>query len=249
MPEMTQNIIEVDNLVAQFNGRTVLNGVSMDVRQNEIMVVLGASGCGKTTLLKHIIRLYDPASGSIKVFGKEITRMDEGEFNEIAKKFGVLFQSGALLNSLTVGENVAIPLQQHTSMPAPIIERIVRLKLHLVELDDAYDLFPNELSGGMRKRAALARAMVMDPPILFCDEPSAGLDPVTCAALDELILKLKSLLGMTIVVITHELASIHRIASRIIFLHDGHVLFMGALDAAKASGIPQVLHFFNRGRF
>ncbi|MBN1350951.1 ATP-binding cassette domain-containing protein [candidate division KSB1 bacterium] len=243
------NVIEVKNLVAQFNEHVVLDGVSMDVRSNEIMVILGSSGCGKTTLLKHIIRLYFPASGSIKVFGREITVMDEDEFNEIAIQFGVLFQNGALLNSVTVGDNISIPLQQHTNLPATVIERIVRMKLHLVELDNAYHLFPNELSGGMRKRAALARAMVMDPPILFCDEPSAGLDPVTSASLDDLILKLKSLLGMTIVIVTHELASIHRIANRLTFLHDGLVLFHGSLNDAKNSGIPQVDNFFSKGRF
>ena len=242
-------VIEVTNLVTKFNERIVLDGVSMDVDQNEIMVILGSSGCGKTTLLKHIIGLYYPSSGSIKVFGREITQMDEFEFNALLKKFGVLFQNGALLNSLKVGENVAIPLQQHTNLPNTVIERIVRMKLHLVELDDAYDLFPSELSGGMRKRAALARAMVMDPPILFCDEPTAGLDPVTSSALDELILKLKRLLGMTIVVVTHELSSIHRIASRLTFIYDGKVLFLGTLQAAKASGIPQVQEFFDKGKF
>lgn len=242
-------VIEVTDLVTKFNDRVVLDGVSMDVYQNEIMVVLGSSGCGKTTLLKHIIGLYYPASGSIKVFGGEITQMDEFEFNELLKKFGVLFQNGALLNSLTVGENVAIPLQQHTNLSNSVIERIVRMKLHLVELDNAYDLFPSELSGGMRKRAALARAMVMDPPILFCDEPSSGLDPVTSAALDELILKLKSLLGMTIVVVTHELSSIHRIANRLTFLFDGKVIFLGTLQEAKLSDIIQVQEFFEKGKF
>lgn len=244
-----EKIIEVKNLVTKFNERIILDNVSIDVQQNEIMVILGSSGCGKTTLLKHIIRLYYPVSGSIRVFGEEITQMDEAEFNEVVKKFGVLFQNGALLNSLTIGDNISIPLQQHTDLPASVIERIVRMKLHLVELDDAYDLLPSELSGGMRKRAALARAMAMDPPILFCDEPSAGLDPVTSASLDELILKLKSLLGMTIVVVTHELASIHRIANRLIFLYDGKVLFLGTLEAAKASGIPQVQDFFSKGKF
>jgi len=174
---------------------------------------------------------------------------EETDFNEILKNIGVLFQNGALLNSLTVGENIAMPLQQHTNLPESIIKRVVRKKLNLVELDHAINLLPSQLSGGMRKRAALARAIVMDPLILFGDEPSAGLDPVTSAALDDLILQLKKFLKMTLVIVTHELASIHRIADRIIFLHNGKLLYIGTLNAAKQAGIPQIDDFFQKGTF
>lgn len=246
---MPKEIICVENLVAKFAEKTILENINLSIYENEIMVILGASGCGKTTLLKNIIRLYEPFSGRVSIFGNDVTHMDEREFNDILKKIGVLFQNGALLNSLTVSENVAIPLQQHTRLPENIIQRVVNQKLHLVELDHAGPLVPSQLSGGMRKRAALARAIVMDPPLLFGDEPSAGLDPVTSAALDELILKLKHYLKMTIVIVTHELASINRVADRITFLDKGRILFVGTLEAAKQAGIPQIDLFFNRGRF
>jgi phospholipid/cholesterol/gamma-HCH transport system ATP-binding protein len=242
-------IIEVQNLTTEFDGKRILNSVSMDVIENEILVILGGSGCGKTTLLKHIIGLHTPVSGSIKIFNKEIIGMDEVEFENILKKVGVLFQNGALLNSLSVRENVAIPLRQHTNLSEPVIQRLVRIKLHLVELDEAIDMFPSQLSGGMRKRAALARAIALDPVVLFCDEPTAGLDPVTAASIDELIRKLNLQLNMTIIVITHELASINRIADKVVFLDNGEVLFWGKFEDAKKSDIPQIVNFFEKGKF
>jgi len=188
--------------------------------------------------------LLQPVSGSIKVFDKEIVGTEEEDLDEILMKCGVLFQNGALLNSLSVGENVAIPLEQHSNLDRELINRIIETKLNLVELAHAMYLSPAELSGGMKKRAALARAIALDPPLLFCDEPSAGLDPLTSASLDELLLKLKKQLKMTIIIVTHELASIHRIADRIIFLDKGRVLFQGTLQEAKISGIPEITTFF-----
>jgi phospholipid/cholesterol/gamma-HCH transport system ATP-binding protein len=238
-------IIQVRNLSAQYDDEIVLDDVSIDVYPNEIAIILGKSGCGKTTLLKNIIRLYQPSSGTIEILGHDVTWMEEIEFNKILRKIGVLFQNGALLNSLTVADNIAIPLEQHTDLPPLLIRRLVREKLHLVELDHAGSLLPSQLSGGMRKRAALARAIALDPLILFGDEPTAGLDPITAAALDQLLLKLRRLLNMTLVIVTHELKSIHRIADRIIFLDQGKVIFQGALDAAKQSSIPAIQRFFN----
>ncbi len=238
-------IIQVRNLTAQYDEEIVLDDVSIDVYPNEIAIILGKSGCGKTTLLKNIIRLYQPSSGTIEILGQDVTWMEEIEFNKILRKIGVLFQNGALLNSLTVADNIAIPLEQHTDLPPSLIRRLVREKLHLVELDNAGSLLPSQLSGGMRKRAALARAIALDPLILFGDEPTAGLDPVTAAALDQLLLKLRRLLNMTLVIVTHELTSIQRIADRIIFLDRGKVIFQGTLDAAKQSSISTIQRFFN----
>lgn len=242
-------IIEIRDLVAKYGEKTVLEDISVDIYPGEITVILGGSGCGKTTLLKNMLRLYEPFSGSVKFCGEEILHMEEKEYNEVLQRIGMLFQNGALLNSISVYDNVSIPLELHTKLSRHIIDRIIRVKLHLVGLSEAIYMFPSELSGGMKKRAALARAIALDPMILFCDEPSAGLDPITSAALDELILDLKKQLAMTIVIVTHELASIHRIADKIIFLDGGKMLFNGTLDAAKKAGIPQIDHFFEVGKF
>jgi phospholipid/cholesterol/gamma-HCH transport system ATP-binding protein len=238
-------IIRVRELVAKYKEKTILENINIDIFPNEITVILGKSGCGKTTLLKNIIRLYQPHSGRIEIFGEDVTFMEEKEFNKILTRIGMLFQNGALLNSITVGENIAIPLEQHTDLPASIIRRLVRKKLNLVDLDHAMYLYPSQLSGGMRKRAALARAISLDPKILFCDEPSAGLDPVTAIGLDRLLLKLRDLLKMTLVLVTHELASIRRIADRIIFLENGQVLFYGKFEDALSSDIPAIRDFFH----
>ncbi len=240
-----KTLIRVENLVGGYNETVILNEVSFEVFEGEILVVLGTSGCGKTTLLKHLIGLLTPFSGKIYLFGQDLLRLSEQQASDLMRKIGVLFQNGALLNSITVADNVAIPYEQHTDLKPELIRQLVRLKLKLVGLTKATELLPSELSGGMRKRAALARAIALDPPILFADEPAAGLDPVTAAALDRLLLNLRKLLGMTLVVVTHELASIKRIADRILFLDRGKVVFVGSVEQAEKSELQQVRKFFN----
>ncbi|MFC1607755.1 ABC transporter ATP-binding protein [Candidatus Latescibacterota bacterium] len=240
------NILQIENLHSWYGPQHVLNGVNFAVHAGEIMVILGTSGCGKSTLLKNVIRLYTPADGSIRLLGHEMTELEEENLEEVLQNVGVMYQYGALLNSLTVGENVALPLEMHTTMSPELRREIAQLKLRQVELPTAYDRYPKELSGGMQKRAAVARAIVLDPSIIFCDEPSAGLDPVTALELDRLLLTLNETLGMTIVVVTHELESIKRIAHRITYLHKGQVLFTGTLDEAFDSGIQAIQDFFLR---
>ena len=239
-------VIEVDNLVVKYGEHVVLNKITTKIMVSEIRVILGTSGCGKTTLLKTLVGLLEPDKGTVKLFGKEIKDADSPETVQVLKHVGVLFQNGALLGSLTVGENVALPLQMHTVLPKGVIREIVQLKLIQVDLPGVYDVMPQELSGGMRKRAALARALVLDPPLVFCDEPSAGLDPVTSAGLDELLLRLRDDLGITIVVVTHELSSIKSIADNVVFLHKGEVLFDGSLTDVLAIQSGPVFDFFNR---
>ncbi|HAQ62129.1 TPA: ABC transporter ATP-binding protein [Candidatus Delongbacteria bacterium] len=240
----TENIIEIKNLVTKFDDRVILDDISLEIERGEIFVILGSSGGGKTTLLKHIIGLLKPFSGEISVLGQDILKMELEDFEGILKKIGVLFQGGALLNSMAVWENVAMSLEHHTKLPAATIRNIVKQKLSLVNLKHAYWLFPSELSGGMKKRVALARAIAMDPEILFFDEPSAGLDPITAADLDDLILELQKKLGITLVVVTHELESIKRIADRILYLQKGKNIFCGTLDEAKALGNEEIDRFF-----
>ena len=246
---MKKPVISVKDLIAKYENKVILENINVDIFPQEITVILGGSGCGKTTLIKNILRLQEPYSGSVYIFDKEITGMEETEFENILEKIGMLFQNGALLNSISVFDNISIPLEQHTNLPPEIIEKIIRVKLSLVNLNNVIYSLPSELSGGMKKRAALARAIALDPEILICDEPSAGLDPLTSANLDNLILKLKNQLKMTILIVTHELASIHRIADKLIFLDNGKVIFSGTLAEAKSSTIPEVETYFRIGKF
>jgi len=242
---MANPIITTKNLSAGYIDTNVLDDVSIEIYENEITVILGVSGCGKTTLLKNLIGLMKPTGGMIEILGHDMVYIEEGEYNRLMKNVGVLFQGGALLNSIPISQNVAIPLEQHTDLPDYLIAEIVRLKLSLVGLGHAYNYLPSQLSGGMRKRAALARAIALDPAILFADEPTAGLDPVTASALDNLLLSLREQLGMTLVIVTHELSSIRRVADKIIYLDQGKVLFSGKLDDALQSDIPELQKFFN----
>lgn len=242
-------MIEIKGMVTRFGERTILDNIDLDFYKNEITVILGGSGSGKTTLLKSILGLVSPQAGDVKLFGQEFNLEDEKAVNSTLQRIGVLFQNGALLNSISVLENLAIPLEQHTKLDQSLIQRIGRVKLGMVGLAHAAYQLPSELSGGMRKRAALARAIALDPELLFCDEPSAGLDPITSAALDDLILTLRDQLQMSIVVVTHELASIHRIADRIVFLDKGKILFHGSVPEAKSCGFEEVENFFRVGSF
>jgi phospholipid/cholesterol/gamma-HCH transport system ATP-binding protein len=243
-----KKIIELNELSAKFDDRKILKNISFSVYERDITVILGGSGSGKTTVLKHILSLYDIQEGEINVLGHNLKEIQEDELNELYLDIGVVFQNGALLNSLNVGENVALPLKQHTDMPDELIEKVVKMKLRLVNLDNAYHLYPSQLSGGMLKRASIARAIIMDPPVLFCDEPGAGLDPVSLASLDKLLLNLRKQLGISIVMVTHEVSSIKRVADRIIFLENGKVLYSGQLQDALNSDINQIQEFFGKAK-
>lgn len=214
-------VIEVKDLVTRFGPRTVLNGISFKVSRGDTMIIMGTSGCGKSTLLRQLIGSRKPDSGSIKLFGEEITGMDETDLARIRRRFGVLFQSGALLQSLTVGENVALPILEHSEVDENIVELMIKMKLELVGLTGFEDLKPAEISGGMKKRVGLARALALDPELLFSDEPTSGLDPVMTAVVDKLTQDLTQKLGMTAVVVTHDMTSAFRIGTRMIMLGSG----------------------------
>lgn len=221
----SEPVISVKELVKRFDGRTVLSGLTLDVLPGETMVIMGGSGSGKSTFLRCMIGSHKPEEGSIRLFGQDITSLEEEEdLNRVRKRFGILFQSGALFNSMTVAENVALPLVEHTSLERDIIDIQVKIKLELVGLREHSEKFPSQLSGGMKKRAGLARALALDPQLLFYDEPSAGLDPVTSAEIDRLIVDLSKKLGVTSVVVTHEMDSAFTIADRMAMLDKGRML-------------------------
>ena len=244
----SEKIIEVNNLSTSFNGKTILSDVSLTAYSGQITVILGESGSGKTTVLRNILGLYPVQPGTIKMFGKDIANLDEKEQTRLYMKMGVFYQSGGLLSSLTVGENVALPLEQHTNLPKEVIENIAKLKLSLVNLHDTYNMYPSQLSGGMFKRAALARAIVMDPNVLLCDEPGSGLDPVSLASLDHLIIELKELMKISVILVTHEVSSILRVADRIVFIDNKKTLFEGSLHDALKSKKESIINFFNKGK-
>lgn len=224
-------VISVRNLVKRFGTQTVLCGVDLDVRRGETVVIMGGSGCGKSTLLRHMIGSLQPNEGTVELFGSNLADLDESALSNIKKRFGILFQSGALFQSLSVADNVALILEEHTDLDASIIDTMVKIKLELVALREAADKFPSQISGGMQKRAGLARALALDPEILFYDEPSAGLDPVTSAAIDQLMLDLTQKLGVASVVVTHEMDSAFTIADRMVMLHKGYVLMNDTREA------------------
>lgn len=241
-----ENVIEVRNLYTHYGDRAVLKDINLDVRAGEIMVIMGGSGSGKTTLMRNLLGLNKPTSGSIRIFGKDITSISSRELYAIRRKIGVAFQGGALLGSMSVAQNIELPLRHHTKLDESTIRIMSRMKLEVVNLAGFEDLMPSELSGGMLKRAALARSIIMDPSLLFFDEPSAGLDPVVSAELDELILRLKEAMKVTIVVVTHELESAFKIADRITVLGQGHLLMTGTVDEVQHSDNEVIQDMINR---
>lgn len=248
-PPGTEAVIEVRDLAARFDGRTVFEHVSFEVRRGEVFVILGGSGCGKSTLLKHMIGLYAPAEGSVEILGERVEGLEGAARRGLLRRIGVMWQSGALFGSLTLAENVGVPLEEHTDLPPEARALVARAKLGLVGLGDAAGRLPAEISGGMAKRAGIARAMALDPPILFLDEPSAGLDPITSAGLDRLIRQLARELGTTFVVVTHELQSILAIGDRCIMLDKearGMIAEGDPRALRETSENPVVRAFFRR---
>jgi phospholipid/cholesterol/gamma-HCH transport system ATP-binding protein len=240
-----ENVIEVNRLVRRFGDRAVLNDITFEVQRGETLVIMGGSGCGKSTLLRHLIGAMKPTSGFVKLFGEEITALKEHEVERVRLRFGMLFQSGALLASLTVGENIALPLLQHTDKSVDEVEEIVEQKLQMVGLTGFADLKPDEISGGMKKRVGLARALALDPELLFSDEPTSGLDPIMTAVVDELTVKLTQSTGMTAVVVSHDMTSAFRIATRMIMLGRGGIVAQGTPDEIRASSNPEVQQFIH----
>jgi len=242
----TEPMISVCNLRVNYGEREILHGINFDVGRGETIAILGGSGSGKSTLLRTMVGLEKPTSGQIWIRGKDIAALSRSEMDEVRKKIGMSFQGGALFGSMTVGENVALPLREHTKLEESTIQIILRLKLDQVGLAGFEYYMPSELSGGMKKRAAVARALAMDPEILFFDEPSAGLDPIIAAGIDHLILQLKKAFHMTIMVVTHELASAFLIADRMVLIDKGNIVAIGTREEMQASKQPRVRQFLDR---
>ncbi len=243
---MAEPVITVDALTTHYGAQCVLRDINLAVAEGEILVIMGGSGSGKSTLLYHLLGLLEPTEGAIRILGMDINRCSNRELEDVRRHTGVAFQGGALFSSLSVGDNIRLPLEEHTGLDRSTIDIMVRMKLEVVELAGREHLMPSQLSGGMVKRAALARAVVMDPRLLFCDEPSAGLDPVVAAGIDDLILKLREALGMSIVVVTHELESAFKIADRIVVLDQGAILASGSPAELRAHPSDKLQRLFNR---
>jgi phospholipid/cholesterol/gamma-HCH transport system ATP-binding protein len=239
-------VVELEGVDAGYGETAILEGVDLTMTRGQITALLGGSGCGKSTLLKTIIGLLPPLSGKVRLLGEELYGMAPAQRRELMQRVGMLFQYGAMFGSKTIFENVALPLREHTRLPEPIIREMVRMKLELVGLDGLEDRLPSDISGGQRKRAALARAAIMDPEIIFCDEPSAGLDPIVAAGLDLVLRRFQKLFGTSMVVVTHELESIKIVADRVVMLADGAIQAVGTVQELSASENPQVRDFFAR---
>jgi phospholipid/cholesterol/gamma-HCH transport system ATP-binding protein len=247
VPRSTSPIaIEVRGLTKKFGERRILDGLDLDVRTGETLVILGASGSGKSTLLRTLVGLEPPDQGTVRIWGTDLYQAPEEELVGIRRRIGMAFQGGALFGSMTVGENVELPLAELTEVPPKNRRILARIKLGMVGLEDAMDQLPSQLSGGMRKRAALARALALDPEIVFFDEPSAGLDPVTAAGLDQLLIQLKKVFEMTLVVITHEMESAFKIADRLALMHEGEFLVIDVPSVVRESQHPVVRRFLDR---
>ncbi len=238
-------LIRVEGLRKSFGELLVLDGVNLEVRKGETVVIMGGSGCGKSTILRHLIGVLDPDDGKVELFGQDLSQLDEDGLSALRRRFGILFQSGALYNSMTVGENVALPLREHTNLAEDIIQIIVKIKLELVGLRDFETLMPAQLSGGMRKRVGLARAIALDPEIVFYDEPTTGLDPIVSGVIDKLINDLKKSLGITSVVVTHDMNSAFSIADRMVMLYEGRVVASGTPEEIKKTSNSLVQQFVN----
>jgi len=240
------SIIKASNIVSKFDERLVHDGISFEVQKGEIFTIIGSSGSGKSTLLKEMILLQKPFSGSIEILGYDILRFEEEEAKLFSKNWGVLFQSSALFSSLTVAENIAIVLKEHADITGSFADELIRYKLSLVGLPPfAASLYPSELSGGMKKRAALARALALEPSILFLDEPTSGLDPISSRAFDTLILSLRKALGVTFVIVSHDMHTVADISSKIMALHDTKIVFLGGVEEAAKCPHPFLRSFFD----
>ena len=238
-------VIKTENLIKKFGDRTILNGVNLKIERGETFVIMGGSGCGKSTLLRHMIGVMKPDAGRVHLLGKDITGLAEDDMDKIKKRIGMSFQGSALFDSMTVGENVSLPLREHTKLEASVIDIVVKMKLELVGLRGFENLMPSEISGGMKKRVGLARAIVMDPEVIFYDEPTAGLDPIVAGVIDKLILDLSKKLSVTSVVVTHDMGSVFRIADRIAMLYEGRVVEVGTKDEIKNSKNELVRQFIS----
>lgn len=241
-----QPLIEVRGLKKSFGDNTVLDGIDLEVMAGETLIILGGSGSGKSTLMRCLIGLEQPEEGEVRVGGVDIFQAHPRDLARLRESMGVAFQRGALFTSMTVGENIELPLEELTDLPESTRRLIVRIKLALVGLEGAADKYPDELSGGMQKRVAFARAMALDPSILFADEPSAGLDPITAAGLDQLLIRLREVFGVTLIVVTHELESAFMIGERIALIDRGRILIIGTVEEVRASQDPVVRHFLDR---
>ncbi len=248
---MSQPVIRVEDVVTQFGPNVVHQGVSLTINRGEIYGLLGGSGSGKSTLLKEMIMLLKPKAGNVRVLGYDVLDINQADAFELRKRWGILFQSGALFSSLTVAENIAVMLKEYSQLPRAVIDELVRVKINMVGLPEhAGDLYPAELSGGMIKRAGLARALIMDPQLLFLDEPTSGLDPISAEAFDRLILELRDILGLTVIMVTHDLDSIWNIVDRFAVLGDKKVIAEGSLEQVIHTDHPVIKEFFwgERGR-